>query len=503
LDTDRASELFRARAGAARKSLAGEDTAVAELCRQLDGLPLAIELAAARTAVLSAEEILSSLERERSMLRNRERGAPTRHSSLDTLLDWSYRLLNPGEQRFFRALGLFAGSFTIEAASIAGDIDQSEGGYLIWELLDHSLVARDAGTGQRFVLLETVREYARHRSVEADEALTDVERLGRWYLSWIGPEHGHTRVWIGDMQTELANIRQLIRDLATADREVATRLACSIARYHVDAGTISEGVREIDAFAELLRLESLRPPELLTSLAELLAVAGNTDRAEAMLVEVKAQPFVEPDWQSGMLEGVAGLAALHAGRADDVLLARLEQAQEAATTERGRARIACVLGICYYEQGDLDQALVSFLEQLACYERLNDPGSSATAHCNVADCYAHLGRPEKANFHQRIALAIATDLGMNVEIASILGTSAHLAAAHEDWATAIKLYFAHEELSIRIGYTRYPEDRRRDEEMLATARTVLSQPEVEAAEESGRALDTIAAADLAARVFAT
>jgi predicted ATPase/DNA-binding NarL/FixJ family response regulator len=165
-----AIQLFKQRASMVdpRFATSGGDEAVTELCRALDGLPLAIELAAARVNVLAIDEIVERLRQDQRILRNSSRHAAPRHQTLEATLDWSYRLLSPTEQVVFRRLSVFRGSFSLAAAesvSVCPGMDQATFVDVFGWLVDKSLVhvsesETGAGTDRRYRLLETVRYFA-------------------------------------------------------------------------------------------------------------------------------------------------------------------------------------------------------------------------------------------------------------------------------------------------------------------------------------------------------
>jgi predicted ATPase/class 3 adenylate cyclase len=157
-----AIELFVTRARQLKADFMSDDF-VAEICRRLDGLPLALELAATRIKLLSPAEILSRLERPFELLTGGNRDRPPRQSTMRAALDWSYDLLSYQEQRVFRALGLFVGSFDLDTAETVCGADINR----LQTLVDKSLVRRT--NDNRFALLETTRLYALDRLVDADE----------------------------------------------------------------------------------------------------------------------------------------------------------------------------------------------------------------------------------------------------------------------------------------------------------------------------------------------
>ncbi|MEU9873805.1 BTAD domain-containing putative transcriptional regulator [Actinomadura verrucosospora] len=172
LDPATSAELFRRRAHAARPGAALPSGAVEELCRRLDGLPLAIELAAARVRVMSVPEIARGLDDRFALLRGNARDAPSRHRTMRAVVDWSWNLLSPHGRAAMRALSVFPGGFTADAARHV--LDGGDALEVLEDLVDQSLLEPvEGGPGTRFRMLESVREFsAAHREAEGETGRT-------------------------------------------------------------------------------------------------------------------------------------------------------------------------------------------------------------------------------------------------------------------------------------------------------------------------------------------
>jgi predicted ATPase len=228
--------LFEERAREVRPDFAIDDdnrAAVAELCRRLDALPLAIELAAARVRVLSPQAMLPRLNQALALLSGGKRDLPERHQTLRAALQWSLDLLRPEERVFFRRLGIFAGGFSEDAAEAVvaeAGMDVLDG---LTSLVEKNLLVRDEVCGEaRFHLLETVRELARERVAEAGEERAARLRHGQWVVQFLASEHANllnvqTRpAAIERIAAEEMGARQALRFAASAegDPELAWQL---------------------------------------------------------------------------------------------------------------------------------------------------------------------------------------------------------------------------------------------------------------------------------------
>jgi predicted ATPase/class 3 adenylate cyclase/DNA-binding CsgD family transcriptional regulator len=266
-------QLFTERALMQRQGFAIDDdnaAAVAAVCVRLDGIPLALELAAARLGSMSVPEIGSRLDQRFRLLTGGSRTALPRHQTLRAMIDWSYDLLNPGEQIVFDRLSVFAGGWTLEAAeavTAAGD-----GGE--WQVLDHlsalvdkSLVQADDARGStRYRLLETVRHYAAERLAQRPGAELDQTRAAHrdHYLALVETAATHLRgpneaLWLDQLEADFDNIRTALAFSVTDPHgaEPGLRLAAGLRTFVFSRGHSGE---VIEALGALLGRPDARQP---------------------------------------------------------------------------------------------------------------------------------------------------------------------------------------------------------------------------------------------------
>jgi predicted ATPase/DNA-binding CsgD family transcriptional regulator len=257
LGKNEAVMLFTERAAAASGSfeLSGANQiAVADLCRRLDGLPLAIELAAVRTRVLTVEQIRDRLNDRFGLLTGGGRAALPRHQTLRTTIDWSYDLLTGAERTMLRRFCVFAGRFTledVEAVCTSDDAAAADALDLLSSLVDKSLVMKEDVRGVAcFRLHETMREYSALRLVEAGEEVDIGERCTDYYWSRCEQAEADARYrladWLDWMDLEIDNIRAVLRHCVTRrDARRGLDLVTSVAWYWITRAT-TEGVLWLD-----------------------------------------------------------------------------------------------------------------------------------------------------------------------------------------------------------------------------------------------------------------
>jgi predicted ATPase/DNA-binding CsgD family transcriptional regulator len=332
--------LFVERAAAASghfELTAANQAAVAGLCRRLDGLPLAIELAAVRTRALGPGQILDRLSDRFGLLTGGSRAALPRHQTLRTAIEWSYDLLTLAERTLLTRLCVFAGWFTlddVEQVCCFGDVPTARALDLLSSLIDKSLVIKkDTGGAACYRLHETMREYARLKLLEAGEDDAVEQRCADYYLSRCAhfAAEGRYRLleWLAWTELEIDNIRAVLRRYT--DHEDSQRgivLATSLIWYWITRGT-AEGVRWLD---ELLPREA-KPaaPSWAYFARGFLAVLQN-DPAAARPVLEHAVTAARAAGHKGALSESLAMASIAANMAGDRASSRrlLDEARVAA-----------------------------------------------------------------------------------------------------------------------------------------------------------------------------
>jgi predicted ATPase/class 3 adenylate cyclase len=353
------TELFLARARAADPGFAASD-AVGELCARLDNLPLALELAAARVRVLSPEQLVDRLGQRLDLLKA-GRGADPRQQTLRATLEWSHDLLDDDEKRLFARLAVFSGGCTLDAAEqVAGaDLD------ILESLLDKSLLRR---SGERFWMLETVREYAAEQLDDAAFA----RRHAEYYLALAEGVHprvlrGDPKPWLDRLEAEHDNLRAALDHFAeTGTGELEQRLAGALWRFWQWRGHFAEGRRQLDrALAADDRPTEARAWALFGAA---VLVGDSRDPAASRPLFQQALPLFEE------------LGDAYAG-----------------------ARVRMNLGMIALQEGDLEGARTLSEEAVRAFEELGDEDFVAVSTRNLAYAHSDLGDRERARrLHEEV-----------------------------------------------------------------------------------------------------
>jgi tetratricopeptide (TPR) repeat protein len=273
-----AVELFCARADLT------PDESIVELCRRLDNLPLAVELAAARTSVLSPRQMLTRLERRLDLLKG-GRDAETRQQTLRAAIEWSHDLLSAEEQRLFVRLAVFAGC-TLDAAEQVADADLD----LLQSLVDKNLLRHE---DERFSMLETIREYADERLEASGEAAGLRDRHARYFLAQAEEAEPHlieySDEWLDRLEREHDNLRAALDHLtATGEGELVQRLTGALARFWDERAHLAEGRRRLEAALGLDHRPTLTRGKALNGAADMAVSMGDAAAARAWAEEALA-----------------------------------------------------------------------------------------------------------------------------------------------------------------------------------------------------------------------
>ena len=461
LTADDGTKLFLARASAAGAKLIASPT-VETLCARLDQLPLALELAAARTTVLSPEQLLDRLSQRLDLLRG-GRDADPRQQTLRATITWSYELLADQEKRLFERLGVFVGGCTLEAAEHVCDAELDD----LASLLDKSLVRKQ---DDRFEMLETIRDFARERLAKSVDARTTYHVHAEWFMALAehaaellgGPEQGQ---WLTRLEAEHDNLRAALAWAFDADNpELALRLSGALHPFWYRHGHISEGRGWLEHAVAVS--------------------AGQETQLRARVLEgASAYAGVQNDWRRARELAEESLAL-----------------SQALGDRRGTAIALRDVGAAAVRAGDYETARRSYEESAALFDELGERRLFSTAIANLGDLAFREGAFERAAELTGETLALQRELGalFGASISLITLGFIGLADGNDDAAfVALQegMLLAHELGSTdNLGYAfeglggvaAAREDWRRAAQLLGRARAIreATATELETAEEA-------------------
>ena len=375
-----AALLFAERARKVRPHAALDVESVAHVCRDLDGLPLAIELAAARMRMLSADQIAAAMSDRFRLLTGGPRAAAERQQTLRASVDWSHDLLSLDEQCVLRRIAVFAGRFTLEAAGVVCARDDMLD--LIGSLVDQSLVSADEhDAGVRYGLLETVRQYGLERLAAAGEDAA-VRGRHREYFAALAEQAGSQldaagqSAWFAQLDPEAANLAAAIDHSLRCDPRQALRLCAALHRWWLARGRFGEAElassRALDACRD--REPGLRS-RVLNNRAWVAVTAGDpqaaTERARAALA--LADGLGDQGAASRALSTIGEAAHFTDPPAGRVELARATELARAAGDDWALVTAGLSTAFTFMYQHDHPRAAAAIEEVAAMAERLGDP----------------------------------------------------------------------------------------------------------------------------------
>lgn len=452
-----AAMLFVSRARAVDPNFAptpANARAVAEICHRLDGLPLAIELAAARSRVLSPQALLSRLERRLQLLQGGARDLPARQQTLRSTIDWSYDLLDDREQSLFARLAVFAGGCGLEAAEQIGNAGDDPNVLTgIDGLVRKNLVQTRTGPeGEpRLLMLDTVREYALERLAERSDGAAVDRRHMDFYREWA--EHAEGELmgswqdgWYERLEADLDNFRvALASALARQQVDTIARIAAALTPLWESRGHVIEGVRWLDV--ALRQRHALSRHALAKALFAksylLLHVEAHRERVDELLEESLAifQALGDTTWKIRVIS-MLGQTAIRARDFERGLTLR-EQAVVLARSHEDKWILAMSvrnLGLSLLQAEHHDRARTVLREALTLHQSFGDQANSAHTLDGLGMLSLAEGDPAGATAYVEEALALARKLGHLLDTADFLADLGLIALEEDDYRRAGTLF---------------------------------------------------------------
>jgi predicted ATPase len=499
-----AVRLFIARAQAVKPAFAVDNEnapAVAEICHRVDGLPLAIELAASRIRVLSPQAMLARLEKRLPFLTGGARDAPQRHRTLRDTIAWSHDLLDEEDRLLFRRLAVFAGGATFEVAEAVanpdGDVDIFGG---LERLVEHSLLRQtaEADSEPRFAMLETVREFGLDELARAGEADATFARLAAHVLALFtaaNPElHGSQQgPWLRRLEAEYDNLRTALDwCVAAGHAETSVRLAGSGDLFWYLTGRWSEGrewlgralVRQADASAEARAAA-------LIALGRLAHFQGDDDQAAPTLEEALALARGADDQRlTGRALFFLGMVAEDTGNHTQAA-SRFTEALQLAREGGDGVMVPWTvyhLGVVALGQNDFDRARGCWQEALALFGERGQPFGKAVTFGYLGLIATLLGEQRQAAEAYRRALALYDAVGVIEGLTGTLADMALLAQEQDQDESAVRLLGAANAMNDVLGNRDQLPERLFHERTEAELRATLGPTAFARAWEEGRVM---------------
>ena len=505
-----AVRLFVERALVARPAfkLTNENApVVAQICWRLDGIPLAIELAAARTKVLTLQQIAERLDDRFHLLTTGSRTAQPRQQTLRSLIDWSHDLLDDSERRLLRRLSVFGRGRTLEAieAVCSGDgLEVSVIVDLLTQLVDKSLVTveKSPAYGARYFMLESLWDYTQEKLAEAEETARFRERHLEYFLKFAEENApritgADQREWLARMELEEINLRFAVEASVELPGLVqqGLRLLAATARFAEVRGLFKEaraGFDRLLAHPDAVPRNAARA-RALAAAGRLAWVADDVAKAREFQAEAHAI-YIELGDTGGAASALADLA-LHAVDASDLqgaesLLSEASQTVADSRDLRLTAHLRRVEAEIAAARQDHARGFALYQESFALYRELGDAWMAGIVEWTVGVSATVLGRFDEARAHFAACLTNGLDLGNRWGVPYPLEAFAVLALAEHQYERCAKLLGAAEALRASFGMSPAPTAHPALLALMSPALAALATPEAEAARRLGRAMSS-------------
>ncbi|HYP41891.1 MAG TPA: tetratricopeptide repeat protein [Chloroflexia bacterium] len=427
---------------------------VAEICVRLDGLPLAIELLAARAKLFAPDAMLARLDQRLSLLTGGPRDRDSRQQTLRGAIDWSYDLLEANEQALFRHISVFAGGCELAALEAVHPMPQPVLD-VVESLVDKSLVvhyppAEQAGDEPRFGMLETIREYALERLVERGEIEQARRQHAEYYASFseaAGPELSgpEQSTWLGRAAREHDNLRGALRwTLDRGDAQTAARIAGEMWRFWWVRGFLSEGRAWLDeVIGQSHAIDIALKATALRGAGTLAHVQGDFLQGQS-LFEESLTLYRELEDKQGIADGLTSLSNTamglnDLGRAQAYLEESLALYRELENTHSIAVSLSQLGNVAYLtEQYALARA--RYEESLALFSQLSDTHRAAVVLHNLGEVSYYQGEYARAKGFHEESLGLFRELGSTYGIAYALTSAGKCAQANGDSTQAKSLH---------------------------------------------------------------
>jgi non-specific serine/threonine protein kinase/serine/threonine-protein kinase PknK len=439
--------------------------AIASICRQLDGLPLPIELAAARLRAMSPTQILQRLSERYALLTRGSRDAPSRQQTLRMCIDWSYDLCTPMEQAVWAQLSVFSGGFELKAAEqiCDGDLTPTDVLDVVTFLVDKSILIREvSGNTVRFRMLETIRDYGRQKAqVAGEHEYTELRRRHRDWCEalalavdtdWISPRQIEL---INTITREKSNLREALEFCVSDSPEIGTRITTALFSYWISRGAITEGRQWLRRFSEYRKgsptIERARAIHVGSFLA---AVQGDLSTSTTLVDEgrILAGRSTDPLINAHLHHAEGYLALFNEDLAEACV--HLEKAAQLFTEQKNlpfQVTAMVTLGMALALMNDTDRAIEYNERALAITEAHGEAASRSYVLWALAVPAWKRGDVDRASRLLKHALRLGRNLNDRLNVGMCLQTLAWVTADEKDARGAAMLMGAAEETSGSVG----------------------------------------------------